>query len=89
MRNNLDSKFDAEWYLSVLQDNVINVAGNLKYWVWHPIHNWTLFIITFGTWWFFMLFWALIWMIFVSGELATYCLDVESSLKALDKDGGD
>ena len=54
MRNNLNSEFDAEWYLSVLQPNVFWIMRTgTKMWFYNPLGNIFFYIITLG--WFFLL----------------------------------
>ena len=89
MRNNLDSKYDAEWYLAVLQENVINVVADIKFGIFHPVSNITLAVLTVTLWFWFMVIWALIYQAAWGAQLYGYCSDVQGSLGALDKDGGD
>ena len=92
MRNNLDSKYDAEWYLSVLQQNVLDIVGGyLAFSIFNPVGTITLAIVTLSAW-----FWVIVILaVFLDllggygAMLSGYCGDVGASLAALAKEGSD
>jgi hypothetical protein len=61
MRNNLDSQFDAEWYLSVLQSNVIAIVANERaYTLYNPVGVITVAIVTASLWFWWIVILSLI-----------------------------
>ena len=76
-RNNLNSKFDAEWYISVLQPNLAGViAQSGRYAIYNPLAYIFLGIFTATIWIWVLILLGIIESIVRAWEMEAWCDDL-------------
>merc|ERR1712167_198886 len=83
-RNNLNSKFDAEFYISVMMPNAFGVMEQeLKFAAFNPLGVGLMTVLTFGIWYLAIIVSALTFVLTSGWELEMWCDDLKSAMDKL------